>query len=99
MFTKYNNAFLAWMSNQFSKQNLEDIANYSSRSGFNGLIYTNDLESLFNQYSNDILDILLSYEADTPIINISKSNNFSLFVSDIVYRVADISANILVENI
>jgi len=99
MFTKYNNAFLAWMSNQFSTQNLEDIANYSSRSGFNGLIYTYDLESLFNKFSADILNILLDYEADTPISNIPQSNNFSLFVSDIVYRVADISANILVDNI
>jgi len=99
MYKKYDNEFLQFMQEKYSEQELENISSNGSRGGYEGLIFTSEVEGLFYKFGNGILQLLLEYEPDTPLVNISKSSNYQMFISDIVYRVADIAASQIINNI
>ena len=46
------------MQDQFTHNELADICNHGAQCGFGGLIYYSETTELYNQYSDDIWDML-----------------------------------------
>ena len=52
------NSFKDWMTNHFSNKELADIANFGCASGFHGLIYYSETTTLYQQYKDDIWELV-----------------------------------------
>ena len=50
--------FKKWMLNQFTHNELADLCNHGAQNGFSGLIYYPETTALYNQYRDDIWDML-----------------------------------------
>ncbi len=61
--------FKEWMLNQFNRDELSDIVKNGAISGFHGLIYYHETTALYNQFHEEIWDMLHD-EADSQGIEI-----------------------------
>ena len=50
--------FKGWMLNQFTHNELADLCNYGAQGGFPGLIYYSETTALYDQYRDDIWEML-----------------------------------------
>ena len=50
--------FKEWMLNQFTLNELADLCNYGAQGGFSGLIYYSETTALYDQYQDDIWEML-----------------------------------------
>lgn len=50
--------FKEWMLHQFEHNELADLCNHGAQGGFSGLIYYHETTALYNQYHEDIWEML-----------------------------------------
>src|SRR3990167_9795302 len=50
--------FKDWMKNQFDYDELLNLCEHGAQGGFSGLIYYSETNALYNEYRNDIWDML-----------------------------------------
>jgi len=50
--------FCGWMKHQFTHNELADLCNYGAQGGFHGLIYYSETTALYDQYHDDIWEML-----------------------------------------
>ena len=50
--------FKQWMQEQFDHDELKDMVNHGVNNGFSGLIYYSETTALYQQYKDEIWDIL-----------------------------------------
>jgi hypothetical protein len=50
--------FEIWLRNQYTHNELADIANYGAQAGFNCLIYYDETSKLYDHYSDDIWEMI-----------------------------------------
>jgi len=51
------NTFREWMTQQYDRDELNDIVNHGIDSGFSGLIYTSECCDLFDEHADEIWDL------------------------------------------
>lgn len=61
MTTENYTSFRDWMTNQFTYNELADIANHGCVCGFHGLVYYSETTALYQKYKNDIWEKLYEY--------------------------------------
>ena len=68
-------SFKDWMLDQYSHNELADIANHGCMSGFSGLIYYSETTTLYNEYKDDIWEMVaqdvedFGYKSDIGFID------------------------------
>lgn len=90
MIENYCKTFHDWMRRQFNHNELADLSNYGAVCGFGGLIYYHETAALYNQYHEEIWEMLeedrQSFGMNTCSEVIASFNGAKDVVSDEQYK-------------
>lgn len=91
-----SNTFKQHMVDTYSHNELADMANHGANTGHHGLIWTNDIISLYTHHSEALHGILAEYKDATgefPAYVIQFLDDVDQFQSAVVYFAAEWVAN------
>lgn len=59
------NKFQQWMQDNYSHNELADIANHGCQGGVSGMIYYRETEKIYTEFSDDLHALLAEYKDET----------------------------------
>jgi len=89
------NEFKTWLKDNYSHNELADIANHGCSGGVGGMIYYNETEAIYHKYAHELHQIISQYEDDTgelPQYVIGELCVFSSFANAVVWLCAEMVA-------
>lgn len=90
------NQFKQYMLDNYSHNELADIANHGCTNGVGGMIYYKETEAIYRKYAYELHEILAEYKDNTgefPSYVITDLDNFPSFVNSLVWLGAEWAAH------
>jgi hypothetical protein len=95
MNTTIKNEFKTWMIDNYSQNELADIANHGCSGGVAGMIYYKETEAIYTKYAYELGEILAEYKDNVgnfPDYVTNELGCFSRFTNAVVWFCAEIVA-------
>jgi hypothetical protein len=89
------NEFKTWLKDNYSHNELADIANHGCSGGVGGMIYYRETEAIYKKFSFDLHEILEEYRDNVgtfPDYVISELGNSHSFANAVVWICAEMVA-------
>ena len=86
------NAFKQYIINNYSLEQLSDMADYGCSGGVNGLIYYTETDALYKQYCTELHEILGDYESaigEKPRYVTAELGDYVRFTNAVVWFCAE----------
>lgn len=96
------NEFKTWLKDNYSQNELADIANHGCSGGVGGMIYYNQTEGIYKKYTQELHDILAEYKDNVgnyPDYVIDELGHFSSFANAVVWLCSEMVAQELTSGI
>jgi hypothetical protein len=90
------NAFKQWMQDNYSHNELADIANHGCTGGVGGMIYYSDTERIYKHFAHELHDIVAEYKywaGELPSHIIIDLDNYPAFMNSMVWLGAEWAAH------
>jgi len=90
------NNFKQWMQDNYSHNELADIANHGCAGGVGGMIYYSDTERIYKQFAHELHEIIAEYKDHTgemPSYIIKDLDNYPSFMNSTVWMGAEWAAH------
>ena len=92
--------FKQWMHSTYDRQELQDIAQFGCESGTaGGMIYYSETCALYDQYAEELHDVIYNYEKDTGVMPqyiVDRLGDLTGFKNAVVWCVAELYAQEMV---
>ncbi len=92
--------FKQWMIDNYSHNELADIANHGCSGGVSGMIYYTETEALYKQFAEDLHEIVAEYKdvtGELPSYLLNDLDNYRAFMNSLVWLGAEWVANELTQ--
>ena len=89
------NEFKTWIKDNYSHNELADIANQGCSGGVGGMIYYRETEAIYRKYAHELHDILAEYKdqvGNYPDYVIDELGHFPSFANAVVWLCAEMVA-------
>ena len=89
------NQFKVWLRDNYSQNELADIANHGCSGGVGGMIYYRETEAIYRKFAHELHDILAEYQDTTgewPEYVIKELTNFPSFANAVVWLCSEMVA-------
>lgn len=86
------NAFKQWMVDNYSHNEMADIANHGCTGGVSGMIYYTETEKIYKQFAHELHEIIAEYKDQTgefPSYIVNDLDNYPLFMNSMVWLGAE----------
>lgn len=86
------NDFKQWMIDNYSHDELADIANHGCTGGVGGMIYYTETEAIYKRFAHELHEILAEYKDHTgefPSYVINDLDNYPSFMNSLVWLGAE----------
>jgi hypothetical protein len=96
------NEFKTWLKDNYSQNELADIANHGCSGGVGGMIYYNQTEGIYKKYAHELHDILAEYKDNVgtyPDFESHELGHFSSFANAVVWLCVEMVAQELTSGI
>lgn len=90
------NAFKQWMIDNYSHNELADIANHGCTGGVSGMIYYTETEKIYKQFAHELHEIIAEYKDQTgefPSYIVNDLDNYPSFMNSMVWFGAEWAAH------
>jgi len=89
------NEFKTWLKDNYSHNELADIANHGCAGGFGGMIYYRETEAIYRKYAHELHDILAEYKDNVgnyPDYVTDELGHFPSFANAVVWLCSEMVA-------
>jgi hypothetical protein len=89
------NEFKAWLRDNYSQNELADIANHGCAGGVGGMIYYRETEAIYRKYAHELHDILAEYKdqvGNFPDYVTDELGHFPSFANAVVWLCSEMVA-------
>jgi hypothetical protein len=89
------NEFKAWLRDNYSQNELADIANNGCSGGVGGMIYYRETEAIYRKYAHELHDILAEYKdqvGNFPDYVTDELGHFPSFANAVVWLCSEMVA-------
>lgn len=97
-----NNAFTQWLQDNYTQNELADMANHGCAGGVGGMIYYTETEELYKRFSSELHDILDNFKdqvGEWPDYVVRELGNFPSFCNSVVWFCSEFIAQELTQGI
>lgn len=86
------NAFKQWMIDNYSHNEMADMANHGCSGGVGGMIYYTETEAIYKRFAHELHDIVAEYKdctGELPSYITRNLDNYPSFMNDMVWMAAE----------
>lgn len=86
------NRFKQWMIDNYSHNEMADMANHGCSGGFGGMIYYKETEAIYKQFGDELHEIVGEYKDATgemPPYIVKDLENYPSFMNSVVWFAAE----------
>lgn len=97
-----NNAFTQWLQDNYTQNELADMANHGCTGGVGGMIYYTETEELYKRFSSELHDILDNFKdqvGEWPDYVVRELGHYPSFCNSVVWFCSEFIAQELTQGI